>query len=196
MISFDEALALAAEAAKPLGLETISLAEAHGRTLAEPVIAQVDAPRRDVSAMDSYAVRDADLPGRLPVAGRAYPGDAAAVLAPGTCLRIFTGGPVPEGADRIVIQEEVIREGDVASFGEGSGGRHIRKAGADFMRGQALLPAGRRLDPRALVAAGGADLGELEVWRQPTLAIFGTGDELAEPGRARDRPGAIPESHS
>lgn len=194
MISFDEALALVAEAARPLGTETVTLGEAHGRTLAEPVVAQVDAPPRDVSAMDGYAVREGDLPGRLPVAGTAYAGDKLVRLAPGTCLRIFTGGPVPEGADRIVIQEEVTREGDVAAFGEPRGGRHIRTCGADFTRGTMLLEAGRRLGPRALVAAAGADVGELEVWLQPQIAIFGTGDELAEPGRARDRPGAIPES--
>jgi molybdopterin molybdotransferase len=194
VITFDEALALVAGAAKPLGAEPVALAEAHGRTLAAPVIAQVDSPPRDVSAMDGYAVREADLPGHLPVAGTAWPGDPMLRLAPGTCIRIFTGGPVPDGADRVVIQEDVTREGDVASFGAPGGGRHIRKSGADFASGAVLLGAGRRLDPRALVAAAGADLGEVEVWRQPRLAIFGTGDELAEPGTARGRPGAIPES--
>lgn len=194
MISFDEALALVAEAARPLDMETVPLSEAHGRTLAGPVVAQVDSPPRDVSAMDGYAVREAELPGQLRVAGTAYPGDPISSLAPGACLRIFTGGPVPDGADRIVIQEVVTRDGDVAVFGAPAGGRHIRRCGADFPRGKLLLDAGRRLDPRALVAAAGADLGEVEVWRQPRLAIFGTGDELAEPGRARDRPGAIPES--
>jgi molybdopterin molybdotransferase len=194
VITFDEALALVAGAAKPLDAETVPLAQAHGRTLAEPAVAQVDAPPRDVSAMDGYAVRDADLPGRLPVAGTAWPGDSTLALTPGTCLRIFTGGPVPDGADRIVIQEEVIRDGDIASFGAPVGGRHIRQRGADFRKGAVLLETGRRLDPRALVAAAGADLGELEVWRKPMLAVFGTGDELTEPGTARNRPGTIPES--
>jgi molybdopterin molybdotransferase len=194
VITFDEALALVAEAAKPLDIEPVALAEAHGRTLAEPVVAQVDAPPRDVSAMDGYAVREVELPGRLPVAGTAWPGSPTATLAPGTCLRIFTGGPVPDGADRIVIQEEVTRDGDVATFGAPGGGRHIRKRGADFREGALLLEPGRRLDPRALVAAAGADLGELEVWRQPRLAVFGTGDEQAEPGMARHLPGAIPDS--
>ena len=194
MISFDEALALVAGAAKPLGIETVPLAEAHGRTLAGPVIAQVDAPPRDVSAMDGYAVRDAELPGRLPVAGTAYPGDLTSGLAPGTCLRIFTGGPLPEGADRVVIQEQVTRDGDQAIFGEAKGASHIRRRGADFAAGAVLLDAGRRLGPRELVAAAGADLGEVEVWRKPYLAIFGTGDELTEPGTAREKPGTIPES--
>ena len=194
MIGFDEALALVAGAAKPLGMETVALAEAHGRTLAEPVVALVDSPPRDVSAMDGYAVREAELPGRLTVAGVACPGDPTVSLTPGTCLRIFTGGPVPEGADRVVIQEVVTREGEEALFAEAAGGRHVRRRGADFAEGAVLLEAGRRLDPRALVGAAGADLGEVEVWRKPRLAVFGTGDELAEPGTARHRPGAIPES--
>jgi molybdopterin molybdotransferase len=196
VIGFDEALALVAAAAKPLGTETVPLADAHHRVLAAPVIAQVDAPPRDVSAMDGYAVREAELPGRLPVAGVAYPGDATVTLTPGTCLRIFTGGPVPDGADRIVIQENVTREGDEAVFGDAAGGRHVRKRGADFAKGATLLDAGRLVDPRALVAAAGADLGELEVWRRPKLVIFGTGDELAAPGTARATPGTIPESVS
>jgi molybdopterin molybdotransferase len=196
VIGFDEALALVAGVAKPLGAETVALAEAQGRVLVAPVIAQVDAPPRHVSAMDGYAVREAELPGRLPVAGAVYPGDPVPVLAPGTCLRLFTGSPVPEGADRVVIQENVTREGDVASFGAAEGGKHIRRRGADFAKGAVLLAAGRRLDPRALVAAAGADLGAVEVWRKPRVALLGTGDELAEPGHARATPGAIPESVS
>jgi len=196
VIGFDEALALVAGVAKPLGAETVPLGEAHGRILAAPVIAQVDAPPRDVSAMDGYAVRVAELPGRLPVAGVAYPGDPTPVLGPGTCIRIFTGSPIPDGADRVVIQENVTREDDEALFGAADGGRHIRRRGADFERGAVLLEAGRRLDPRALLAAAGADLGAVEVWRRPRLALLGTGDELAEPGTARSIPGAIPESVS
>jgi molybdopterin molybdotransferase len=196
VISFDEALALIAGVAKPLDVETIALTDAHGRVLAAPVVARVDAPPRDVSAMDGYAVREADLPGRLPVAGTAYPGDSVGTLEPGTCIRIFTGGPVPDGADRVVIQEDVVREGDTAIFEAPGKARHIRRRGADFARGAILIAPGRLIDPRALVAAAGADLGALEVWRKPKLAIFGTGDELAEPGTARATPGTIPESVS
>jgi molybdopterin molybdotransferase len=196
VISFDEALTLIAGVAKPLGRETIPLAIAHGRILAAPAVAQIDAPPRDVSAMDGYAVRGADLPGRLPVVGVAYPGDPTPTLAPGTCIRIFTGGPVPAGADRVVIQEDVSREGDVAIFAQPDGGSHIRRRGADFARDAVLVEAGRRLDPRALVAAAGGDLGEVDVWRAPRIAIFGTGDELVAPGTARGMAGAIPESVS
>jgi molybdopterin molybdotransferase len=196
VIGFDKALALVARAAQPLGAETVPLAEAKGRVLAAPVIAMVDSPPADVSAMDGYAVRDADLPGRLNLAGESFPGGGTSVLRPGQCLRIFTGGPVPQGADRVVIQENVTREGDVAIFGEPGPARHIRKRASDFARGQMLLAAGATLDARGLVAAAGADLGTLDVWRRPKLFILGTGDELAEPGTARDRPGAIPESLS
>jgi molybdopterin molybdotransferase len=196
VIDFDEALALVAQAARPLGAEMVTLAEAKGRVLAAPVIAMVDSPPADVSAMDGYAVRDADLPGRLEVAGESFPGGGAGALGPSQCIRIFTGGPVPEGAGRVVIQEDVTREGGIASFGEPGSARHIRKRAGDFARGQMLLAAGTPIDARALVAAAGADLGTLDVWRRPTLVILGTGDELAEPGTARDTPGAIPESLS
>ena len=197
MIGFDEAAALVAEAAQPLGRERIALGEAKGRVLAAPVIALVDAPRADVSAMDGYAVRDADLPGRLNVAGESFPdrGYEAPVEA-GQCVRIFTGAAVPEGADRIVIQEEVRRDGETALFETPGPARHIRVRGSDFARGDILLEPGRLLDARALVAAAGADLAEVEVWRRPRLVIIGTGDELVAPGSARATPGAIPESVS
>jgi molybdopterin molybdotransferase len=196
VIGFDEALALVADAAKPLGRERVSLERASGRLLAGAVRAQVDSPPCDVSAMDGYAVRDADLPGRLPVAGQSFPGGPVADLVPGSCARIFTGGPVPRGANRVVIQEQVERRGDEALFGAPGPARHIRPRGSDFARGDLLLEPGRLLDPRALVAAAGADLAEVEVWRRPRLIVLGTGDELAAPGTARDTPGAIPESVS
>lgn len=197
MIGFDEAAALVGEAAKPLGSERVPLGEAKGRVLAAPVVALVDSPPCDVSAMDGYAVRDADLPGRLRVAGESFPGRGCnAPMEAGQCVRIFTGAPVPAGADRIVIQEEVRRDGDTALFESPGPARHIRRRGSDFACGDLLLEAGRRLDARALVAAAGADLAQVEVWRRPRLVVIGTGDELAEPGTARATPGAIPESVS
>ena len=197
MIGFDEAAALVAEAAQPLGSERVSLDQAKGRVLAAPVIAGVDAPPADVSAMDGYAVRDADLPGRLRVAGESFPGRGhEARIEASQCVRIFTGAPVPAGADRIVIQEEVRRDGDVATFETPGPARHIRTRGSDFARGDILIEAGRLIDARALVGAAGADLAEVEVWRRPRLIILGTGDELVAPGTARATPGAIPESIS
>lgn len=198
MISFDEALRLATEAARPLGTELVPLAEAAGRVLAAPVVATIDSPPADSSAMDGYAVRDADLPGRLRVAGDSFAGSSFdATLQPRTAVRIFTGAPVPAGADRVIVQEEVEREGDVAVIAGCVGDTtHIRPRGSDFRAGDTLLEAGRRLDPRALVAAAGADLAEVGVRRRPRIRILATGDELAPPGRARHRAGSIPDSLS
>jgi molybdopterin molybdotransferase len=201
MISFDEAVELVRSVAQPLGTETISLAEAPGRVLASPVVAQIDSPRSDVSAMDGYAVRDADLaklPASLEVAGESFAGAAwSGTVAPGTCARIFTGAPVPAGADRVVIQENVRREGDRAIIDTPPGeARHIRRRGSDFATGEELLGVGRLLDPRAIVAAAAADAAELEVFRRPSVHILSTGDELAEPGTARERVDAVPESVS
>lgn len=201
MIGFDEAFALVLERAVPLAAEKVPLDAAHRRTLAAPVVARVDHPPADVSAMDGYAVRNAELTaGRTEfiVAGESFPGAGfAGTAGPGACVRIFTGAPMPEGFDRVVIQENVRREGDVARVEDlGSGSIHVRRRGSDFRTGDVLLETGRRLDARALVAVAGADLAEVTAWRRPRIALVSTGDELAVPGEARSRPGTIPESLS
>jgi len=201
MISFDEAVELIRSAAKPLGTETVTIVEAAGRVLANPVVAQIDSPRSDVSAMDGYAVREADLdslPASLKVIGESFAGSGFdGSVSPGACVRIFTGAPVPSGADRVVMQENVRREGDLEIIDEQPGSAsQVRRRGSDFATGDELLAAGRRIDPRAIVAAAAADLAELEVYRRPRLHILSTGDELAQPGTARSRAHAIPESVS
>ncbi|WJY17817.1 molybdopterin molybdotransferase MoeA [Alteriqipengyuania flavescens] len=201
MISFDEATERLQALARPLGPEPVALANAHGRVLAEPVLAMVDAPPADVSSMDGYAVREADLaalPVTLPVAFENAAGVAdAGSLPESACARIFTGAPLPAGADRVVMQEEVERSGDAATFAAPhSSARFVRKRGSDFSRGDALLPAGTVLGPRQLVAAAAADHAQVTCWRRPRVALLSTGDELAEPGKARATPGAIPESLS
>ena len=198
MISFDEAVRRVAEVARPLGREPVPVAEAAGRVLAAPVVAMIDSPPADSSAMDGYAVREADLPGPLRMIGESFAGGGFdGALEPGTCVRIFTGAPVPAGADRVVVQEVAVRDGEfVAIAGPPGAARHIRPRGSDFRAGDVLLQAGRRLDPRALVAAAGADVAEVEAWRRPAVLVLATGDELAPPGEARGRPGAIPESVS
>jgi molybdopterin molybdotransferase len=201
MISFDEAIELIRSAAQPLGSETLPLEEASGRVVAKPVVAMIDSPRADVSAMDGYAVRDADLaslPVRLRVTGQSFAGAGwSGTVEAGTCARIFTGAPLPAGADRVVIQENVRRDGDDAIIFERAGeGRHVRKRGSDFVIGEELLPTGRLLDPRAIVAAAGADVGTIELFRRTRLHVLSTGDELAEPGAAQARADAIPESVS
>ena len=201
MISFDEAIERVRSVAGPLGTETVSLAEAAGRVLAAPVIAQVDAPRSDVSAMDGYAVREEDLeqlPALLQLAGRSFAGNGwDGSVTSGTCVRIFTGAPVPRGTGRVVIQENVRFSGNAAIIDHHPGSaRHIRTRGSDFFKGEELLQAGRKLNARAIVAAAAADVAELEIYRRPRLHILSTGDELAEPGTARTRVDAIPESVS
>ena len=201
MISFDEAVDLVRAAARPLGTETVGIDTAAGRVLAAPVIAGIASPRCDVSAMDGYAVRDDDLaalPTHLSVVGESFAGTAwNGTIGAGQCARIFTGAPVPAGADRVIIQEDVRREGGAAVIDERPGhSRHIRERGSDFERGDELLPAGRVLDKRAIVAAAAADLAEVQVFVRPRVSILGTGDELADPGTAAGRPDAIPESVS
>lgn len=201
MISFDEAVALIAANAGPLSSETLPLTAAQGRTLAVAVEAQVRSPPFDASSMDGYAVRDADLtslPVTLAIVGETFAGASSAEpVGPGECMRIFTGASVPTGADRVIMQEVVERNGNQARVdGPLSAGRYIRPAGSDFERGAVLLEAGVLLGPRSIVAAAAADLGEVSVWKRPRVTILATGDELAEPGTARNRPDAIPESVS
>jgi len=201
MISFDEAIEFVRSVAKPLGTETVQLAVAAGRVLAAAVITRFNSRRADVSTMVGYAVRESDLgtfPASLRVIGESFAGAAwNGTVSEGTCVRIFTGAPVPSGADRVIIQENVRREADIAIIDAFPGpARHIRARASDFTTGDELLTAGRELTARASVAAAAADLTEVEVYRQPRLHILSTGDELAEPGSARDSANLIPESVS
>jgi molybdopterin molybdotransferase len=201
MISFDEAIELICSVATPLRTETIGVAEAAGRVLARPVVAQIDSPRSDVSAMDGYAVREGDLkdfPASLQLVGGSFAGARwGGEVEPGTCVRIFTGAPVPAGADRVIMQENVHLSGNAAVIDEHPGpARHIRKRASDFAAGEELLAPGRLLGFRAVVAAAAADVAELKVYSRPRLTILATGDELAEPGTAHGRADAIAESVS
>lgn len=199
MISHDEASALVVGLARPLGRETVRLDKADGRILATPIVARRATPCSDVSAMDGYAVRDADLmdaPVRLAVVGEAFAGQAFdAPMPPGSCVRVFTGAVAPAGTDRVIIQEEVERVGSLALFARSpSGSRNLRLAGSDFRPGDVLVEAGARLNAQRLVAAAAADLADLSVVVRPRVLIIATGDELDEPGRPSSlRPG-IPES--
>ena len=200
MISFDEAIEHIRSVATPLGTERIRLDQAAGRVLAQPVVARIDSPRTDVSSMDGYAVRESDLAkaASLKVIAESWPGrgwDRA--VGAGECVRIFTGAPVPAGADRVIIQENVRREGDMAIIAEPPGAaRHIRTRGSDFSTGEELLGAGRLLDQRAIVAAGAADVDTVEIYRRPRVHILSTGDELVAPGQAADTKASVPDSAS
>ncbi|MGV6872173.1 molybdopterin molybdotransferase MoeA [Pseudochelatococcus sp. B33] len=201
MISYDEAVTLVRQQATPLEAEQVPVEQAAGRVLARPVVASRTTPVAPTSAMDGYAVRDEDV-ARAPVelriagesrAGRPFAGRAGA----GACVRIFTGAQVPPGFDRVVIQEEVSQSNGLAVFSRPpSGGRHIRAAGSDFFAGETVLPTGIVLTPQALIAAAGADVGEVWAVRRPRVAILATGDELAVPGTAHQRLGAVPDSVS
>ena len=200
MISYEEALALLLGAVSPLPGERVSLADAMGRTLAQPVLARIDAPRHDVSAMDGYAVRieDARRGGWLDVRGASAPGSPfAGTLGPSEAIRIFTGAHVPKGADCVVIQEEAVCEGNRVRFRDGFGPAvHIRLAGSDFANGESLLDPGTRLTPGAMVALAGSDHAEVAVARRPLVSLIATGDELVVPGRAAGTAHSIPDSGS
>lgn len=200
MISFDDAQALIATSVQPLGVEMVSIFEAAGRVLAKAVSAPGDMPPCATSAMDGYAVIDASISPDADVrlAGSSYAGSSAGgILRPGEAVRIFTGAPLPDGADRVIMQEYAQETDGLVRFRTGYGpGWHVRPQGSDFRKGDELVAAGTRLNPRALVAAAAGDLGELCVFRRPHVAILSTGDELVPVGQAADVPGRIPESIS
>ncbi|MEZ0279625.1 MAG: gephyrin-like molybdotransferase Glp [Methylibium sp.] len=183
MLSVDEARTIMLEVAQPLPAETVKLADALGRVLAAPVIAPRDHPPFPSSAMDGYAVRSADTPGSLKVVGEAAAGHGFdGPCEAETAVRIATGGAAPEGADTIVIQEDVTRNGDRIDVPEAKPGKYIRKRGLDFPAGTELLPRARKLDGIALALAAASGAGTLSVVRRPRIAILNSGDELAEPG--------------
>jgi molybdopterin molybdotransferase len=174
--------------ATPLPVEQVALAAAAaaGRWVAADVHARRTQPSADLSAMDGYAIRFADLPGPWHVigesaAGRAFAGEAQA----GEAVRIFTGAPLPAGTDTVLVQEEAAREGETLRLaGEGPArlGRNVRRRGLDFCEGDLLINAGERLTPARLALAGTAGHGELPVRRKVRVAIAATGDELVPPG--------------
>lgn len=184
----------------PLAGERVPLAGALGRALAEPLVADGDVPAFDAATMDGYALRAADARragARLPVAFEVFAGrPAQGALAPGACCRIFTGAPLPEGADAVEMQEEVRRSGrGPAVFRRAAErGRFVRARGSDLAAGAVALPAGSPVDAGAVGLAAGLGRGELLVHRRPRVAILPTGDEIVPVGRVPG-PGQIVESN-
>ena len=185
LLPVDDARRAILEAAVPLPAQIVALDAALLRTLAEPVTAARSQPPFAASAMDGWAVRSADCPGRLKIAGESAAGHGyERPLRPGEAVRIFTGAVVPAGADAVVIQEDAQREGDVVVVPAVTDPRHIRPQGQDFKAGDELLKPGVRLDPWRLSLAASAGRASLKVSRAPTVAILSTGEEVVEPGGA------------
>jgi molybdopterin molybdotransferase len=193
LLSVTEALARVTEGLAPLDAERVPLDACRGRVLAEDLAAGLTQPPFDASAMDGYAVRATDvatLPATLrligeSLAGSGYDGE----VGRGETVRIFTGAPVPRGADTIVIQENTDTAPGVVIVKEAAPQRHIRPRGQDFAAGDVLLRAGLRLGPRELMLAAAMNHAELPVRRKPKVAILATGDEVVPPGTelARDQ---------
>ena len=181
-----EALARVTSGIETLEAERVALEEASGRVLAEDLAACLTQPPFDASAMDGYAVRAADvasLPATLKLIGAALAGTGfAGRVGRGEAVRIFTGAPVPRGADTIVIQENARETAGVVMVEEAAPGRHIRPRGQDFKQGDVLLAAGTRLGPRELMLAASMNQAELPVRRKPKVAMLATGDEVVPPG--------------
>lgn len=183
MISVAEARAILIAHARPTGAEDLSVEDCLGRTLAAPVVARRAQPPFAASAMDGYAVRSTDTPGRLRLIGEAGAGHALeATLGPGECARIFTGAPLPNGADAVVMQEDVSREASTITVPAVASRKHVRDAGLDFAAGTTLLQSGVRLGGASLAAAAAAGGETLTVARRPHVTILAGGDEIVAPG--------------
>ena len=186
LISVEDALERVLSGLTPLDVERVPIAEAHGRVLAEDLAATLTQPPFDASAMDGYAVRAADVaavPATLALFGESAAGARFhGIVGPGQAVRIFTGAPVPDGADTVVIQEDTEAFGDSVLVKAAAAGRHIRPEGQDFMEGDVLLRRGTRLGARTVMLAAAMNHAELPVRRKPRVAILSTGDEIVPPG--------------
>lgn len=186
-----EALSIILQGAEPAGEEMIAIAEAAGRVLSRDLTALRTQPPFPSSAMDGYAVRGADIasvPVKLALIGESAAGSAfSSSVASGQAVRIFTGAPVPQGADTVVMQENTRAEpGSVTVLVPAVTGKSVRKAGLDFRRGDVLLCAGFVLDPQRLSLAASMNHAAVPVWRKPLVAIASTGNELRLPGAEPD----------
>lgn len=200
VLSFEEALARIVALGSPsLPSEAVPVEEADGRVLAEDLVARFDLPGFDYSAMDGYAIRTSDLtdpPIRLPVRGESRTGIVPGALAEGAAMRIFTGAPLPSGADAVIMQESVTRDGDAAVLtARPRAGQNVRRRGEDLVAGAIALTKGTRLRPAQLALAAALDHATVAVALRPEVAILATGDELRRPGTDA-APGTIPESNT
>ena len=187
MLSVDEALEVLLAGAKPVPeVEDVATLQASGRVLARALPSTMDVPPMDNSAMDGYALRSAEVPApetRLHIAQRIQAGEVGKPLAPGSAARIFTGAPIPLGADAIVMQEFCAVEGDsVVVRKVPKPGEWIRRTGSDVRKGDTVVPAGKRLLPQDTGLAASVGIGVMPVHRRVRMGLFFTGDELVMPG--------------
>ena len=184
--------------ADPLPAEHVPVATCAGRWLATDISARRDQPWADLSAMDGYAVRASEGAGPWQLVATSSAGDAdIPALQPGQACRIFTGAPLPAGADAILIQENATRDGDKLTAHDGilTPGRHVRPLGSDFRAGTLLVSAGSRLTPGQIALAVLGGHGSLPVGARPRIALLSTGNELVPPG-APTPPGYLPSSNA
>ena len=186
MISVEEAQARILALKAPVAVETVPLADAAGRWAAEDVVALRTQPARDLSAMDGYAIRFTDAVGPWRVVGESAAGKQfAGAVGVGEAVRIFTGAVVPEGADTVIIQENVAREGAVVTLTSDApkkAGQNVRHAGGDFVEGAVVVPKGAELHARHIALAAMAGHGALQIRRKLRVALVSTGSELIAPG--------------
>ena len=192
LLPIDEVERILRERVMPVSeIETVRLADAQGRVVASDITAPISLPPFDNSAVDGYAVRAADLgrdaQTRLAIIDRVAAGHAAVqALAPGTAIRIFTGAPMPAGADTVFMQEDIELDGEAVVVPPGlDAGANRRLTGEDVQAGAVLLPAGRRLSARHVALAAAVGLTQLPVRRRIRVAVLSTGDEIVEPGTPR-----------
>jgi molybdopterin molybdotransferase len=204
-MSLDDALAQLLASVSPLqDCESVATLDADGRVLAADVVSELHVPPQDNSSMDGYALRCADVPAAgvaLPVSQRIAAGAAGTALQAGTVARIFTGAPIPSGADAVVMQEDCTvldastdGQPQVTVNANPAVGQWIRRAGEDVARGAVVLARGQRLGPAELGLAASVGMAQLAVVRRPRVALFSTGDELVMPGQKAPQdmpPGAI-----
>ena len=196
LMQIEEALKLLLKSAVPITeSETVILTQAYGRILAKDLLSAIEVPPHDNSAMDGYAVRSADLASAaenyLPISQRIPAGSMGVELKAGTAARIFTGAPIPTGADAVVMQEVCASEdGGVNITGSIQVGENIRNAGEDIHSGDVILKAGTKLKPQDIGLAASVGISEINVLKRLRVGVFFTGDELREPSEVLE-PGKI-----